>query len=66
MEIEINTDRLEQQCRENDAFWRGYHYGEGEPLLNEKQVIYVLFTLMVILLGIFIWLLGTIIIRSIT
>ena len=63
-------DRLREQNRESTAYWKGYHQNERdnyiEPLLTPKQIIYVLFTIRVLLLGLMFWLLGTIIIRSIT
>ncbi len=57
-------ENLKERQRETDAYWKGYHTNDIEPLLTPQQTVYTLFTIMVVLLGIFVWLLGTIVIRE--
>ena len=59
-------ENLKERQKENDAYWKGYRANDIKPLLTPEQRIYALFTILIILLGIFVWILGTIIIRSVT
>ncbi len=69
VELKINTERLNEMCKDSDNYWRGYHQAEEDNSINpftEEQVTYVSFTIVMILLGIMLWLLGKITIRSLT
>ncbi len=54
---------------ENDAYWRGYNQAERnnyeEPLLTDKQWSYVWFTILMLLLGTLVWLIGIVALRGI-